>query len=111
MVFTCRSVLSFFIKYNFFFIAIAAVTLFELLRRICEVKHKEAVQYISRISFGIYFVHIIIMTVMVKLPIMTRFNYLSKFVLYESISVGISIVIIRLSATIPFLKKYLYMIK
>lgn len=99
------------IKYNFFFIALAGVVLFELVRRIHNVKHKEWVQYASRIAFGIYFVHIFIMTVLVKLPTIAKFSYMLKFAIFEFVSLGLSIAVIRLSATIPLLKKYLYLIK
>lgn len=86
---------------------------FELIRRFGnEIKHcRKTVTYISRISFAIYFVHIIVMEFI-------RFNIgefahsgIINLVLYEGLSVGISVAFIYVLSYIKPIKKYVFMIK
>ena len=96
-------------------ILLSSIFLFELFRRFSNdlIKLRRPVEYISRIAFGIYFVHIVIMTILVDyLPnVKTALPQPAYFFFLELVSVGGSIIIIAITSKIPFVKKYLYMIK
>lgn len=92
---------------------ICAGLLFELLRRKGELLSplKGIIGYLSRISFGIYFVHILIMCSLrwyLDLRFLTRPGML---IFLEVVSVGGSIAIIWLASKWPWAKKHLFMIK
>lgn len=96
-------------------ILVSAVLLFELLRRGSHrlIAFRRPVEYVSRIAFGIYFVHIFIMEALVKyLPsFKSAFPRPAYFFFLEIISVAGSIIIIAITSRIPIVKKYVYMIK
>ncbi len=102
------------ISYDFVGILIVSAVLFELLRRLGErVKERKPVTYISKISFAIYFVHIVIMD-----PIywnaktwLATFTPIGQFFVLELISFAGSVLIIWLLSKIKWCKKYLFRIK
>lgn len=103
------------VGYHFPLLPVCAGFLFELLRRSADVvqKAQKPITYISRISFGIYFVHIVIMTTMVEM--LDRYApglYLPvRLILLEIVSVGLSVAIIWPLSKIKLFKKYLFLIK
>ena len=104
--------------YDFPLLPICAAALLELARRKAHLLKaaRKPVEGLSRISFGIYFLHIVIMTVLNsdKLDAIvhqSQWNPVLKLAYLEIVSVGASIVIIVLLSNIKPLKKYLFMIK
>ena len=104
--------------YDFPLLPICAAALLELARRKAYLLKavRKPVEGLSRISFGIYFLHIVIMTVLNsdKLDAIvhqSQWNSVLKLAYLEIVSVGASIVIIVLLSNIKPLKKYLFMIK
>lgn len=104
--------------YDFPLLPICAAALLELARRKAYLLKavRKPVEGLSRISFGIYFLHIVIMTVLNsdKLDAIvhqSQWNPVLKLAYLEIVSVGASIVIIVLLSNIKPLKKYLFMIK
>lgn len=101
------------LTYDFIGVLVASTFLFELIRRFADkvIVIRKPVEYIAKISFGIYFVHIFVMS------ILDHFGYLFSsffnkpmYVLFlEFASVGLSILIIFITSKISFVKKYLYM--
>ena len=68
---------------------------------------------LSRISFGIYFVHIIIMEILVRVvaAFSDSWNSALLMLFYEVVSVGGSILFIKILSKNSFCKKYMFMIK
>ncbi len=101
------------IRYESFGLLLCSVFLFEALRRIKNSKstHK-IVTEISKISFAIYFLHIIVMTVLQK--VLYEFPVDNKLIRLTILEVGSfigSIIIIEILKKIPVIKKHLFMIK
>lgn len=92
---------------------IASAFCFELMRRLCNTKNRltPVFSYISRISFGIYFVHICIMTGLDWVIKKEQLYYLPRFALLETVSFVGSILIIQIVSRIGWCKKYLFVIK
>ena len=67
--------------------------------------------YISKITFGIFFVHIIIMEFLNYYFDFSKFPPPLKLTFLEIVSVGGSIIIIALLSKVKIFKKYLFMIK
>lgn len=104
--------MDFVIDYDFIGILLCAPFTFELIRRGAHwtKRLRGPVIYVSKISFGIYFVHILIMSVLFWY--VTPFCRPFFFMLFlEAASVGGSIILIVLLSQIPLLKQYLFMIK
>lgn len=103
------------LPYNDMGVLVSSVFLFELIRRFSEKlkKLERSVGYLSRISFGIYCVHMIIMTVLVKntAELKNQMPQYCYFFFIAAVSVIGSIIIIAPTSKIPFVRKYLYMIK
>ena len=106
------------IDYNFPLLPICAAALLELGRRKAHRLNtlRKPMEGLARISFGIYFLHIVIMTVLNsdKLDAIvhqSQWNPALKLVYLELFSVGASVVIIAVLSKIKVLKKYLFMIK
>ena len=99
--------------YDFSLMLICAMFLYELIRRIKE--HDESsckiVTYISKIAFAIYFVHIIIMTVVNKLSLIQDWPRPLLLVFLEVVSVGVSILCIWVLSHNSFCKRRLLLIK
>ena len=105
--------LDYLVAYSFPLIPVCAGALFELIRRCGEHfrRLERPITYLSRISFGIYFVHIVIMTCLVSLT--NNFSIprpLLLIILEVGSFVGSILVIMPLSK-IKVLKKYLFLIK
>lgn len=99
------------IRYESFGLLICSVFMFEALRRIKNGKNK-IVTEISKISFAIYFLHIIVMTVLQK--VLYEFPVDNKLIRLTILEVGSfigSIIIIEIFKKIPVIKKHLFMIK
>ena len=103
------------VAYDFPLMPICAGCLFELVRRYAHKiqKAEKPITYLSRIAFGIYFIHIIIMTTFVE--VLDRFapglSLPVRLILLEMVSVGLSVVVILPLAKIKPLRKYLFLIK
>ena len=94
---------------------VVSVSLFELFRRNARVlkKLKRPVTCLARIAFGIFFVHIAVMDILVhlcesRLPSLSLFP---KFILLESVTIALSVFIILTTSKIRFFRQYLYLIK
>lgn len=100
------------LDYDFTGYIICAAFTFELIRR-CAHRIgglRRPVTYLSQISFGIYFVHILIMSLLFWY--VKPFCRASLFMLFlEAVSFGGSVVLIALLSRIPLLKRYLFLIK
>lgn len=103
------------VSYDFPLMPVCAGFLFELLRRGADrlKKLRNPITYFSRIAFGIYFVHILVMTELVKAlnkyaPAMFR---PVRLLTLEAVSVGLSIVVIFLLSKIKVFRKYLFSVK
>lgn len=99
------------VDYYFFALPLCAAGTFELIRRgaHCVKRLERTVAYLSQISFGIYFVHVIIIYELywnVDLNILRPM----KLLFFEAVSFLGSIIIALLSK-IPLLKRYMFMIK
>ena len=101
------------VAHDFPIMLFCAVFTFEFLRRtshLCQ-KAQKPISYISRISFAIYFLHIVIMVITTRLISMSGWYYWCKLLFLEGISVGASILIIMPLSKIKPIKKYLFLIK
>ncbi|MBR6815931.1 MAG: hypothetical protein IKM60_00300 [Clostridia bacterium] len=67
--------------------------------------------YLSKISFAIYFVHILLVTALTWIPAIHLLPVHFKFALLEAVSFGGSILIIVPLSQIPCLRKRLFLIK
>lgn len=110
--------LDYVIDYDFPLLPICAGAVFELVRRGAQglKRIERPVTYLSRIAFGIYLLHIVIMTTLNCDTVDALMNYSAwnpavKLLFLEVVSVGGSIVLIALLSKVPLLKKYLFMIK
>ena len=110
--------LDYYLDYDFPLLPICAGAVLELARRKADLLKpvQKPVEQLSRISFGIYFLHIVIMTGLNCDTIdgilhYARWNPALKLVYLEVVSVGVSIVLIALLSRIKLLRKYLFMIK
>lgn len=105
--------LNYLVSYSSPFILLCAGFLFELLRRTAKYLRgcTKQITYISRISFGIYFLHIVIMTVLCSLTEDLSIAQPIRLLFYEIVSVGGSILLIIPLSKIPLFKKYLFLIK
>jgi len=101
------------VDYSFPLLPICGAFLFELLRRGAHYfrKIQPAISYIARISFGIYFVHIGIMTVLVKITGDWDMVRPLRLIMYQTVSLVGSVAVIAPLSKIPLLRKYLFMIK
>ena len=100
-------------SYDFIGIVLCSVFTFELIRRGADIILflKHPITYISEISFGIFFVHILIMSALNWYLDISAWSRSAQLAFYESVSFGGSVVIITLLSRVPVLKKYLFMIK
>jgi surface polysaccharide O-acyltransferase-like enzyme len=103
------------VAYDFPLMPFLAGFLFELLRRSEGFfrRLKKPIVRLSRISFGIYFLHIVIMTTLVTLLGDFQIILLPpvRFLVLEVVSVGLSILIIAPLSRIRPLRRYLFLIK
>lgn len=106
------------LDYNFPLLPICVAALLELIRRGAHKAKgiEKPITYLSRISFGIYFLHIVVMTTLLRPRVARVMDYAAwnpvlKLVFLEVASVGASVAIIALLSRIKLLRKYLFMIK
>lgn len=103
------------VGYNFPLLPVCAGFLFELVRRGANRVRKleRPVVSISKIAFGIYFVHIVIMTALAEvLDAVAPGMFLPlRLILLETVSVGLSIAVILPLSKIKVFRKYLFLIK
>ena len=94
-------------------ILVTATLTFELVRRTAPLleKWKNPITYLAKIAFGIYFVHILIMSGMYWYLDLSAMVRPLRVALYEVVSFGGSVAVIWLLAQIPVCKKYLFLIK
>ena len=100
------------LDYDFTGHIICAGWLFELIRRGAHLIRalERPVSYLARISFAIYFIHIIIMTCLVWYAPSSSRQWL-QILFLEAVSFGGSVVVIALLSRVPVLKKYALFIK
>ncbi len=100
------------VAYNFFPLAFCSVFIFEAIRRhFMEAREHKHITWLSRASFGIYFLHIFITAALSGMSFFNRFHPLVLFVILEAASVGVSIIIILIGSKIPFVKRVVFGIK
>lgn len=103
------------VAYNFPLMPVCAGFLFELIRRCADgfKRAEKPITCLSRISFGIYFVHIIIMTALTE--VLDRFApgmfRPVRLIVLEIASVGLSVAVILPLSKIKVFRKYLFLIK
>ncbi len=103
------------VAYDFPLMPLLTGFLFELLRRSAERfrKLERPITGLARFSFGIYFLHIVIMTTLVTLLSDWQVVLLRpvRLLVLETVSVGLSIVLILPLSKIKFFRKYVFLIK
>jgi surface polysaccharide O-acyltransferase-like enzyme len=103
------------VSYSFPLLPVCAGFLFELVRRSAHLaaKAEKPITCISRIAFGIYFVHIVIMTALVEVLdlFIPGLSLWLRLILLEIVSVGLSVAIILPLSKIKIFRKYLFLIK
>ena len=104
------------LRYEFVGFFVCAVFLFEIFRRYSDriAGIRPAVEGLSKISFGIYFVHIIIMEILRATTysfLATKISQPMILIYLEVVSFIGSIIFIKLVSLIPKAKKYLFMIR
>lgn len=72
---------------------------------------KKSITHLSKVSFGIYFIHIILMEAMDWTLSFTGFLRPAKFVVLEVVSFGGSLLLIWLLSKNKYLKRYMLMLK
>ena len=105
--------MNYLVKDVFPLIYVSAGFLFELLRRKAHhfSKLSRPVTYLSRISFGIYFMHIIVLNLLTTFMDFSAWSQPLKMLFLEVATVGGSILIIAPLSKIKVLRKYLFLIK
>lgn len=100
-------------SYDFFGIVLGSMITFELIRRGARFLRslKRPIAYLSKISFGIYFVHILIMSLLYWYTDIGWGSRTLTLFLYEFLSIGCSVIFIAVLSQAPVLKKYMFMIK
>lgn len=104
------------LRYEFVGFFVCAFFLFEIFRRYSDriAGIRPAVEGLSKISFGIYFVHIIIMEILRATTysfLATKISQPMILIYLEVVSFIGSIIFIKLVSLIPKAKKYLFMIR
>lgn len=94
-------------------ILLCAMGLLELLRRGAEHLRglRPVVTYLAKISFGVYFIHILIMLLLVWNMNFGGWARSLKLLFLEGVSVGGSILLIALFSGIPFCRRRMFGIK
>lgn len=103
------------VSYDFPLMPVCAGFLFELVRRGAYRvrKAEKPVTCISKIAFGIYFVHIVIMTALAAVldQFVPELFRPVRVILLEVLSVGLSVAVILPLSKIKVFRKYLFLIK
>lgn len=111
--YACGKPETFNLDYDFAMLLVCAAFFFELFRRAApHIKRgRRVITYLARISFGIYFVHILIMSYLEWHVYYHGWPRPAAMLFLEAVSVGGSIVVIALLSRIPICRKYLFMMK
>lgn len=98
------------LNYDFPALLLCAVFLFEALRRFSHLfaRLKVAITALSKMCFGIYFVHILIMSLLVWYMSFSGWHRSVKLLFLEAVSVIGSIVIIAILSKMRACRKYLF---
>ena len=101
------------VAHDFPVMLFCAIFTFEYIKRTAHLcaKVEKPISYISRISFAIYFLHIVIMTILTKIITMSGWYYWCKLLFLEGISMLGSILIIMVLSQMKPIRKYLFLIK
>lgn len=105
--------LDYLVDYNFPLLPVCAAFLFEWIRRKSHrlQRFQRPICYIARISLGIYFVHILVMTGMSWVLGDWGRTTLWRLLVLEAGSVGLSVAAIALMSRSRLARKYLFLIK
>lgn len=105
--------LDYVVSYDFPLLPICAAFVFEIIRRTAHgfSRLEKPVTYLARISFGIYLLHMVVMTSLNTVMDYTGWNQAIKMLFMETVSVVGSIVIIAILSKIKLFRKYLFLIK
>lgn len=101
------------VDYDFPLLLLCAMGLLELLRRGAEHLRglRPVVTYLAKISFGVYFIHILIMSLLEWNMNFDGWARSLKLLFLEGVSVGGSILLIALFSGIPFCRRRMFGIK
>ena len=101
------------VDYDFPLLLLCAMGLLELLRRGAEHLRglRPVVTYLAKISFGVYFIHILIMSLLEWNVNFDGWARSLKLLFLEGVSVGGSILLIALFSGIPFCRRRMFGIK
>lgn len=101
--------------YNSLCVFILSACLFEIVRRFCDKENKftPTFQYIAKISFGMYFVHVGIIAVIQSVISIFKITMPSslRLLLLFAVSLSGSVLFIYLLSKIKLCKRYLFLIK
>lgn len=99
--------------YDFALLPLLAMLVFELARRAGHLllRFQRPITYVAKISFAIYFVHILIMSLLEWYFPYGGWPKPLAMLFLEAVSISGSIVIILIFSKIPVCKKYLFMMK
>lgn len=101
------------VDYDFPLLLLCAMGLLELLRRGAEHLRglRPVVTYLAKISFGVYFIHILVMSLLEWNMNFDGWARSLKLLFLEGVSVGGSILLIALFSGIPFCRRRMFGIK
>lgn len=105
--------LDYLVSYTFPLLPICAAFLLEVLRRTAQAfrRLERPVTYLARISFGIYLLHMVVMTTLNSVMDYSGWNQVVKMLFMHAVSLVGSILIIAPLSKIKLFRKYLFLIK
>ena len=103
---------NFLLDYDYPILLICAMFVFEFIRRFGKslIRFERPITYISIMSFGIYFVHVIILWACHWYIDFSSWGHTAHFAFLEAVSLFGSILIIAVLSKKRFCKKYLFMV-
>lgn len=116
-IFAYASPSNYLVSYDFIGIFACSTFLFELFRRKADLleRFRGGIQYLSRITFAIFFLHatinVLIYWTWGNTAFFLSLPHFVRLIIYEIIPVGGSILIIVLLSRLKIIKKYVFMIK
>lgn len=105
--------LDYVVSYQFPLLPICAAFLLELLRRTAQSfrRLERPVTYLARISFGIYLIHMVVMTTLNSVMDYSGWNQAVKMLFMHAVTVAGSILIVAPLCKIKLFRKYLFLVK
>lgn len=105
--------MNYLLDYDFCGILLCSLFAFELLRRTADSLRRleRPIVYLSQISFGIYFVHIVIMDSVLHFVTIGSWPHPFQTIFLEAVSMVGAVAVIAVLSRIPWCKRYLFMIK